>query len=119
MDDFFPRLHNPSTRVQKSTGADRCRVDTRTKNERLFGNDDSGVQNRVSNPKIVWELFYGTSSRKHEILHSARVAEKSFAQNLAPFLKTFGSRSAQVFRRACFNQSLPARCIPQLQLPNP
>ena len=41
--------------------------------ELLFGNEHSCVQNRVSNPKIVWELFYGTSSRKHEILHSACV----------------------------------------------
>ena len=35
----------------------------------------------------VWALFCGTIPRKHEILYSARVAEKSFAQTSRPSSK--------------------------------
>ena len=117
VDDFLPRLHNPSTRVQKSTGADRCLVDTRT-------NCCLATRTRVSRTvsrilKLCGNCFMAQVPESTKSFTQPVWAEKRSHKTSRPSSKPLGSRFAQVVRRACFKQSLPARCIPLLQLHNP
>ena len=80
-------------------------------NELLFGNENSGVQNRVSIPKLCGNCFMAQVPESTKSFTQPVWAEKRSHKTSRPSSKPWGSRSAQVFRRACFKQSLHARAV--------